>query len=117
MFLIRSAFWLAVVVMLLPSDPREQARLYQKASHALHHAATFCDRNGALCRQAEGHWTVFKDKLAIGARMAGDLIGERLAGGSPQVQLPSLPPRLPAIDTLAPADRAPAWNARTRAQL
>ena len=99
MFLIRSAFWLALIVMLLPSDPREQAKMYQTASHALHQAATFCDRNQATCVKAEGYWVVFKDKLAIGARMATDLFNERVNGHAPPSPVAALEP-LPASDTL-----------------
>ncbi|MDX2158672.1 MAG: hypothetical protein SFW09_19395 [Hyphomicrobiaceae bacterium] len=116
MFLIRSAFWLALLVAILPSDPREQARLYQTASQALHHAATFCDRNGSLCQEAEVHFAAFKVKLAVGARMAADLVNERLTGSSPRLAVPSDGP-LPAADTLSPADRLPAWRGGPRTQL
>jgi hypothetical protein len=118
MFLIRSAFWLALLVMLVPSDPKEQARMYQTASQALHHAATFCDRNPQLCREAEGHWEVFKGKLAVGARMVADLVNERLTGGTPQPALRPAPmPTIPALDTLAPQDRLPPWRTGQRSQL
>jgi hypothetical protein len=116
MFIIRSAFWLALIVMLLPSDPKEQARLYQTASHAVHHAVTFCDRNVQLCREAEGHWEVFKGKLAVGARMAADLVNEQLLASRRPSHPPTASP-LPAIDTLAPPDRLPPWRPGTRAQL
>ncbi len=92
--------------------------MYQTASHALHHAATFCDRNPQLCREAEGHWEVFKGKLAVGARMAADLVNERLTGVASQPAARATPvPTVPAIDTLAPHDRVPAWRAGARAQL
>ena len=120
MFLVRSAFLLALLVMILPSDPREQARMYQTASYALHRAATFCERNQGICDEGRRHWAAFQDKAAIGARMAGDLITERLAG-SPAAPLDAGPPllerTLPASDTLRPSDRAPEWRLRTRAQL
>ena len=116
MFLIRSAFWLALIVMILPSDPREQARYYQTASHALHQAATFCDRNQATCIKAEGYWVVFKDKLAIGARMATDLFNERMHGQPPPSPMAALQP-LPAGDTLQPTDRTPEWRNRVRRHL
>lgn len=119
MFLIRSAFWLALIVMILPSDPRDQAKMYQTASHALHQAATFCDRNQATCAQAEAYWGVFKDKLAVGARMATDLINERMTGQpAPALERPqaAMQPQ-PASDTLLPADRTPEWRNRVRRQL
>ena len=115
MFIIRAAFWLALLVAILPSDPREQARLYQTASHALHTAATFCDRNEAVCTEAEAQWGVFKEKLAVGARMATDLVNEQISGHREVAAGPRTP--LPAVDTLRPADRRPLWEGRERTRL
>ncbi len=121
MFLIRSAILLALLVALLPSEPREQERLYQTASHALHQAATFCDRNAAMCAEAQSHWVHFKAKLTIAGRMVVDLVNERLAGRQgpatpshrgfePQPAAAAIPP----ADTLGPSDRSPAWRAMPR---
>lgn len=124
MFLVRSAFWLALIVALIPSDPGDQARMYQTASYALYQTVTFCDRNGALCKEAQAHWAVFKDKAAIGARMASDLVNERLTKPATlpaDAPTPSMPPLLerpqPAADTLRAADRAPEWRVRAKSQL
>ena len=119
MFLIRSAFWLALLVALLPSDPGEQARMYQTASYAVYRAATFCDRNPTFCAEAQGYWVIFKEKAAVGTRMAGDLFNERMAARSqhaPQATQPLLE-QLPPADTLRAADRTPEWRARTRQPL
>lgn len=121
MFLIRSAILLTLLVVLLPSEPREQERLYQTASHALHQAATFCDRNAAMCAEAQTHWTHFKAKLAIAGRMAADLVNERMTGqhvpAAPTHRalepLPAAAAR-PRADTLGPSDRHPAWRAAPR---
>ena len=43
--LLRLAFWLAVVVFLLPSDPQQQARLHATLMGAMGRAGGFCDRN------------------------------------------------------------------------
>ncbi len=119
MFLIRSAFWLALLVALVPSDPQEQARMYQTASQALHNAQTFCDRNAVICTEAQGYWALFKDKAAIGARMAIDLANERMGARATPAATPSLPaprlePALPAADTLRAVDREPAWRPKIR---
>lgn len=121
MFLIRSAFWLALLVALLPSDPTEQARMYQTASYAVYRAATFCDRNPVVCTEAQAYWVVFKEKAAVGTRMAGDLLNERMtarptAQHAPQATQPLLEP-LPAVDTLRSADRAPEWRVRAKQPL
>lgn len=121
MFLVRSAFLLAVLVALVPSDAGDQARMYQTASYALHRTLTFCDRNAEMCKQAQAYWVVFQEKAVIGARMASDLVNERLTkqplpAASPG-QSPLLEPPHPAADTLRAADRAPEWRVRVKSQL
>lgn len=102
MFLIRTAFWLSLVVLLLPNDPQQQAKLYQAASNAVTHAATFCDRNAQTCAQGAAAWASFKTKLEFGSRLAIDLATEQMSGKPAAVA--------PVADTLEPADRAPAWR-------
>jgi len=126
MFLVRSAFWIAIIILLIPSDPAKQAQMYQTASYAVHRAVTFCDRNGAVCDSAQGYWGVFKEKAAVGARMLGDLINERVVGpaAAPAADpaprrpgTPSLERAQPASDTLRPTDRALEWRGAPRTQL
>ncbi|MGD9801941.1 MAG: hypothetical protein AB7E81_15495 [Hyphomicrobiaceae bacterium] len=126
MFLVRSAFWIALIIWLIPSDPAKQAQMYETASTAIHRAATFCDRNATVCESAENYWGIFKDKAAVGAHMLGNLINERLAPSpTPRVMDGSArrggPPALervqPASDTLRPSDRVPEWRSNARTQL
>lgn len=84
MFLIRTAFWLSLVVLLLPTDPQKQAKLYSTASGAVQHVATFCDRNRSVCDQGAKFWSVFQAKLEFGSRMALDIASERLFGSAPR---------------------------------
>jgi len=93
MFLIRMAFWLALIVMVLPSDRERQAQLYQTATETVHRAATFCDRNAALCAQGAQHWAVFRTKLEFGAKLVFDVASERLFGVQPAVHNPEPPPQ------------------------
>jgi hypothetical protein len=118
MFLIRSAFWLALLVALVPSDPGEQARMYQTASYAVYRAVTFCDRNPLICTEAQTYWAIFKEKAAAGTRMASDLVNERLAAKqAAQAEPPLLEQPLPPADTLRASDRTPEWRMRVRSHL
>jgi hypothetical protein len=126
MFIIRSAFWIALIIALIPSDPSQQAKMYQTASYAVHRAATFCDRNVAVCDSANAYWGLFKEKAAVGARMLGDLVNERLTAPPAPDRAPQVGPRemtpvlersAPSSETLRPSDRAPDWRSRARAQL
>lgn len=100
MFLIRLAFWIALIVVLLPSDPEKQARLYQTATATLHRAATFCDRNADLCEKSAQHWAVFRTKLEFGAKLVFDVASERLFGIHPAVHRPD--EQAPASQPAAP---------------
>ena len=101
MFLFRTVFWLSLVVLVLPTDAQQQARLYNTASEAAHHAATFCHRNAATCAKSAELWAAFRQKLEFGARMAVDIATERM-NAQPAVQ--------PVSGTLSPSDLAPAWR-------
>ena len=103
MFLIRTGFWLSLVVLLLPTDARQQAKLYTAASEAVGQVATYCERNRDICAKGNEHWATFRQKLEFGTRLAIDLATERMgAQAGPQ----------PASSTLSPADMTPAWRAR-----
>jgi hypothetical protein len=125
MFLIRVAFWLGLVVLLLPTDERQQARLYNTALATVERAATFCERNAQACTVAAQLWATFVKKAEFGARMAIDLLssdGRREEAPSPaaHTQPASSPanvkakvePKPPATGrgTLTRADLAPAWR-------
>jgi len=121
MFLIRAAFWIGLVVLLLPSDERQQARLYATAAAAIERATTFCDRNAQMCAASAELWAKFVRKAEFAARMAIDLAtssGSRSEEGQPAPIEPSslqgrgAPASPPPArrGTLTPADLEPAWR-------
>jgi hypothetical protein len=118
MFLIRMAFWIGLVVLLLPTDERQQARLYGAATAAVERVTTFCDRNGKTCAAGSDLWASFLKKAEFGARMAFDLVTNRSSGGrdedAPRVEPASAKgkvERKPAPrGTLTPADLTPPWR-------
>lgn len=117
MFLIRTLFWLGIVVMLLPSDAKNQAKIYATATSLAQSAATFCDRHDVICKHGAEQWAGFKTKLEFAGRMAFDIAAEHLTG-HPREAVAAAPqpghPVEPTRDTLAPADRAPAWRGKGR---
>ena len=118
MFLIRLAFWIGLAVLLLPSDERQQERLFATAAATVERAATFCERNEKVCATAGDLWATFLKKAEFGARLAINAAGS--AGRSPDdaTTLPAQPTsarpesRLgpPARGTLMPSDLSPAWR-------
>jgi hypothetical protein len=80
--MLRLAFWLAVLVFLLPTDPQQQARLHATATAALERVYTFCDRNARTCIVGAEVWTNFVRKAEFALRLVGDLIGGRPGPGA-----------------------------------
>ena len=112
MFFVKLAFWLGVVVLLLPSDEQQQARLYGNATTAVERVTTFCDRNARTCTMGAEAWSTFLKKAEFGARLVGDLI-------SPSARQPGVDgPQPPPVNTngkysqgtLSPMDMQPAWR-------
>ena len=107
MFFVKLAFWVGVVVMLLPSDEQQQARFYTTATTAVERVTTFCDRNPRTCATSSEVWSSFLRKAEFAARLVGDLVnsGARrsgLDGSQPGPQHMS--------GTLSPMDVQPAWR-------
>lgn len=109
MFIFRTVFWLSLVVLVLPTDAEQQARLYANVSHAAHQTATFCDRHQDVCARGAEYWATFRTKLEFGARMAMDIASERLNGQSPVKPASATKP---VRGTLTPEDLAPQWRGR-----
>jgi hypothetical protein len=115
MFFIRSAFWLGVVVLVLPTDAQQQARLAAKASAAVTHVSTFCDRNPATCVKGAEYWAVFVKKAEFGGRLAWDLVNERKSmtlESQPHIAPTAQPQPEPPRGSLTPADLQPAWRGK-----
>lgn len=109
MFLFRTVFWLSLVVLVLPTDAQQQARLYSSVAHAAHQTATVCDRHAALCAKGAEFWVTFRTKLEFGARMVVDIATERLQAQQPESPAGAVKP---ARGTLTPDDLAPQWRGR-----
>jgi len=112
MFVLRLAFWLGVIVLLLPADEQQQARLYGTATSAFERATTFCERNAETCTTASEAWSTFRKKAEFGAKLVRDLANKRQGPDDPMQ-----PARNGGLDgkgsqrgTLSPMDLQPAWR-------
>jgi hypothetical protein len=129
MFLIRTAFWVGLAVLLLPTDERQQARLYGTAVATVERVTTFCDRNAQACAAGAELWATFVKKAEFGARVAIDLVssgGRKDEDASARAQPASAAantkaeakpePKVPASvrGTLTPADLAPTWRGQVQ---
>ena len=89
MFIIRTAFWLGIVVLVMPSDPAQQKQLTEAARNGIAQASTLCDRHETACRHASVAWTAFKAKAETAGRMAFNLAMERLAAPAAHPSAPA----------------------------
>ena len=49
MFLVRSAFWLVLLLVLIPTDAEQQKNMFEMAQTAVADIRGFCVRNPATC--------------------------------------------------------------------
>ena len=110
MFLFRLVFWAAVVVLLLPSDEQQQARLYGAATSAFERATTFCDRNAETCATASEAWSSLRKKAEFGYRLARDLANRRQGVDEASAAPPSGIGKADYRGNLSPMDLQPAWR-------
>ena len=116
MSLIKTAFWLGLVVLILPTDQQQQARLMTTASAAVERVTTFCNRNVSTCATGAQVWATFVKKAEFGFHMAMDLIskrGEPRDGDAPAAIKVRTQPVAPLRGTLKPGDLQPAWRGQT----
>ena len=109
MFILRAAFWLSVVVLLLPGDPNSGTSAPRvsalealiAARGAVADVSSFCERNRDVCATGSTALQVFADKVRYGT----EVISGFFAGGDEK------PADKPASrSTLKREDIAPAWR-------
>lgn len=106
MFIIRTAFWLALVVFLLPSDKESRERLAVAAGNVYVQLSTACDRHPDACAQGAAAWGVFKSQAQAAGRIAFDLAMDKLAPrGADRTAAPA--PTQPAAIEARPAAHVP----------
>ncbi|TCT02972.1 DUF5330 domain-containing protein [Aquabacter spiritensis] len=110
-FLIRMAFWLAVVLMLLPISTSEDGTRQIGAFQALGAAQSAFSDVGGFCQRQP-------DACAVGGQLLAHLGDKAQAGakwlyeniGSAQVPVETGDTAPPAVHSLTPQDLAPAWG-------
>ena len=69
MFLIRTVFWLVILVLLLPTNEQQQNQVYGTAQAAVKDVSGFCERNPSVCATGKDAFAVFMQKARFGAEM------------------------------------------------
>jgi hypothetical protein len=112
MSLIRILFWLAIIVLLLPTDGRQQEQITGTAAAVFERAVTFCDRNPSTCTEASELWATFVRKAEFGIELASRIVREKMANGQRPYPAPSQVRFEPGSErgTLSSSDLAPQWR-------
>jgi hypothetical protein len=90
MFLLRVAFWLVVICLLLPSGRDDNKRLLSSAEKTVADMRGFCDRNPDVCADARSAMSVLLRKVRSGT--------ESLQYWLSTISDEKTPPDQPAVD-------------------
>lgn len=125
-FLIRVAFWLSIVVILLPTGKTEPSATGPGAVEALSAASAavsdmrgFCERQPAACEAGSKAASAFGEKAQATAKMLFEYLTEpkgEAAAPAPRPLDPTTVGGKPSQNTLTAADRLPAWRGPTPAR-
>jgi hypothetical protein len=121
-FLIKAAFWLTIVVLLLPADPAKRTDMRNQVSAiealgaaqaAVEDATAFCDRKPDACEIGSQAFQTFGEKAQHGAKLLYEFLSAHFAAkhdGAPRNTGSVRTAPKPGQHTLEPNDLIPAWN-------
>ena len=124
-FLVRAAFWLSIVIVVLPTPdfvkmPASNvgtAQAVSAASATMSDMRQFCVRQPAACEVGSAAFTQFSHKAQASAKWLYEFLSDKLG---PQHAAPAkVEPKLPADhdlskNTLTPSDATPPWRGPQR---
>ena len=118
MFLIKTAFWLALIIVLLPTNKEAQQEIYGSAVAAANDLKTFCVRNPEVCRNGKAAMETFGEKAKFGAKVVMDALKDDKADKTAVAMAPEAQDLHPAAPLLQPSrqhtltdrDLQPAWT-------
>ncbi len=116
-FLLRVAFWLSIVVVLLPAGPKSDPNApavstfeaFGAAQAALKDARGFCSREPEACTIGSQAIQVFAQKAQNGARMLYEFMSSNSAEQNARNDGPTGSTPKPGRDTLTAEDREAPW--------
>lgn len=118
-FLLRVAFWLSIVVVLLPAGPKTDSTAPEistfeaigAAQAAIKDARGFCQREPDACAIGSQALQVFGQKAQNGARMLYEMLSYNSAETISKQDMPTGSTPRPGRDTLTAEDRELPWLA------
>lgn len=117
MFLLRTAFWLTVVLVLLPGAPKSKVgesegvaaiSALTAATAAVSDAGGFCDRQPHACSTGSQVLGTIGERAEAGARLVLDFVSARIVDQKRQATERAAQPS--GVDTLTSDDLGTAWR-------
>jgi len=118
-FLLRMAFWLTVVAVLVPSGGKDAPAnvsafdAMSAAKATVTDMRSFCGRQPDACTIGSQAAVAIGHRAQAGAKVLFEYLNEHFAaneGTPPHGKSVPLPPTKPSQHTLTPSDLAPAWR-------
>jgi hypothetical protein len=123
LFLLRMAFWIMLICLLLPGSHDDNRRLMNSAERTVSDMRGFCQRNPEVCDDARASLTLMLSRLRTGAELVQTWLAEEAgrtqdhgpAGQQAPLQILPAPATAPRLvpkwqDSLNPADRQLPWR-------
>jgi Family of unknown function (DUF5330) len=126
LFLLRLAFWILLICLLLPGSHEDNRHLINSAERTVNDVRGFCQRNPEVCEDARISLTLMLSRLRNGAELVQTWLAQykketddtsTLPPAPAQSQpSPAQPPRLLPKwqDSLNPADKQVPWQGPAR---
>jgi hypothetical protein len=89
MFLIRMAFWLIILILLLPTNGQQRSEIYGTAQAAVKDVSGFCDRNPSVCATGKDAFAVFVEKAQFGASLLMSFIEQETGTAAGTAEAPT----------------------------
>ena len=126
MFFVRAAFWIFLILLLMPTTDKEKSDFYVAAGRTLSDLGGFCDRNPDVCDRTRSIFENLLQKVRTSVKMLEDVIRsentdrdpatghgrpgdprmQRGAAFDPQLATAAVTPQ----QTLRPDDLEPGWR-------
>jgi len=78
MVLVRVAFWLALIIIILPTNAQDQQNVYGLMKATFDDIRTFCVRHSQECKQGRSMFRTIADKMVFGGNLFIDMLREQI---------------------------------------
>ncbi len=84
MFFVRAAFWIFLILLLMPTNDKEKLDFYTAAGRTVSDLGSFCDRNPQVCEKTAALFETIIHKMRTAAEILEDMVRSTGPGGNPR---------------------------------